>query len=111
MDINIQESLGQKIKTARMERGYSQKQLGELIGIPQQAISFYEKGLRPIRVDFLVHIAEVCDVPISYFFFEIDDTEKWYSLINDLPLELRKVGFEQIQTLAKLKNDQSSVNP
>lgn len=51
------DSIGKKIKKYRIENGFTQKQLGELLGISQQQIGQYEKDLRQPRLETLDRIA------------------------------------------------------
>lgn len=60
--------IGQKIKNVRMERRMTQRQLAEKINTEQQTISKYENGIHAVSRDILVRIAQVLDVPESYFY-------------------------------------------
>jgi len=65
------EIIGRNIRRLRLERGYSQEMLAELIGFSfsQKQISRYEKGeVKRLNYDFLKLIATVFEV-------EIDDLE------------------------------------
>ncbi len=50
----------------RKERGLSQKQVANDMGISQALLSHYEKGIRECGLDFLVSIAEYYDVSCDY---------------------------------------------
>lgn len=52
-------SIGLQIKLARIERGYTQKQLAQLCGWSQQQQYGYEKGLHVPTGDRLKEIAEI----------------------------------------------------
>ena len=58
--------IGDKIKKARGDAGLTQKELGKKIGITAMGISYLEKGLRKIKVDDIVKIAEQLNVEKSY---------------------------------------------
>lgn len=60
--------IGQKIKEARMERKMTQQQLAEKINTEQQTISKYENGIHAVSRGLLIRIAQVLDVPESYFY-------------------------------------------
>ncbi|HXL68562.1 MAG TPA: helix-turn-helix transcriptional regulator [Xanthobacteraceae bacterium] len=60
--------VGRRIRARRMERGVSQTKLGDRIGVTFQQIQKYEKGSNRVAAGRLQRIAEVLDVPISYFF-------------------------------------------
>lgn len=103
MDIKSQKIIGDRIKAARNMRGVSQKELGKKIGLTQQGISFYEQGIRPIRIDTLLRIAEECEVPLHYFFIESAEMDNWISIMQRLPYELRTIVFEITKSLSKLE--------
>lgn len=53
-----------KLKMKRIEKGLNQKELGDLVGVTQNAISCYEHGTRFPRGKVLYLLAQVlgCDV-------------------------------------------------
>lgn len=53
---------GKKLKELRLERGFSQKGLGESLGFCNQTVSFWESGSREPDLDTLVKIAQFFDV-------------------------------------------------
>lgn len=59
--------IGERIKTAREERGWTQTQLGEAIGYSQATIGNYESGRRHVGIDDLYKIAEALAKPWAYF--------------------------------------------
>lgn len=56
-----------RLKDAREESGYSQKQLGTRVGLSDKSISMYEKGTVYPPVSNLLKIAKELDKDISYF--------------------------------------------
>lgn len=52
------------LKEKRIEKGYSQKQLGEKCGLSQQAINRIEHGLRGIDIDLFFKICKILDINI-----------------------------------------------
>lgn len=56
-------SIGQNIKELRIRRGYSQEELGELIGKTRSAISQYESEKIIPRMGVIEDIARVFHVP------------------------------------------------
>ena len=49
--------LGAKIKELRTERGLSQKQLAEKIGVAANTVSQYESGQSKTSIDILANLA------------------------------------------------------
>lgn len=59
---------GNIIRKLRKEYGYTQKELGEKIGVSNSAIANYEKGFRAPLQDTLFKLAEIFNVSVNYFF-------------------------------------------
>jgi repressor LexA len=57
-------NIGQKIKAARLAKGYTQEELGNLIGVQKSAVAKYEKGrVVNIKRSVLAKISKVLDIP------------------------------------------------
>ena len=57
-------NIGDKIKKARLEKGYTQEELGNLIGVQKSAVAKYEKGrVVNIKRSVLAKISKVLDIP------------------------------------------------
>ncbi len=61
---------GKTLKSLRIEKGLSQKKLGEALKVVNQTISFWENGSREPDLDTLLEIAHYFEVPISYLIDE-----------------------------------------
>jgi len=59
-------ALGERIRELRKEKGWSQAELGELVGTDSQHISRYETGRITPSVDALVRLAAALDVSTDY---------------------------------------------
>lgn len=66
--INVNELVGNRIKTRRKELGYSGKKMAEKLGVSQQQYSRYERGLNKLDLSYLVIIANYLETPIYWFF-------------------------------------------
>ena len=60
-----EEPLGSRIARIRQERGLSQTDLGERLGISQRMMSHYEKGQTRIPAETLPTIAEALKVSVN----------------------------------------------
>lgn len=58
-------TFGKKLKELRLEKGYSQRKLGEKFNVCNQTISFWECGSREPDLDTLVNIAHYFDVSLE----------------------------------------------
>ena len=57
-------NIGEKIKNARLAKGYTQEELGKLIGVQKSAIAKYEKGrVVNIKRSVLAKIAHILEIP------------------------------------------------
>ena len=57
---------GVKLKELRIEKGLSQRKLGELLGVCNQTVSFWETGSREPDLDALVKIADFFEVSVDF---------------------------------------------
>ncbi len=82
-----------KIKALRTEKGLSQQELAEILGISQKTISGYEVGVREPNIETLIKIAIVLD-----------------TTVDDL-IEFRKIhdqlGQELLEKIQKVKEPKS----
>lgn len=65
--------VGMRIRERRLMLGLSQQQLARLIGVTYQQAHKYERGLNRISAGRLFEIAQVLEVPISWFFEGLDE--------------------------------------
>ena len=60
--------IGRRLKSLRLERGYSQSKLAQMIGFKdRQTVSAIETGVRHMTVDELLLFAERLEFPLEYF--------------------------------------------
>ncbi|WP_375615234.1 MULTISPECIES: helix-turn-helix domain-containing protein [unclassified Bartonella] len=68
-------SIGKKIRLKRTMIGMSQKKLGSQLGVTFQQIQKYEKGFNRIGAGRLQEIADILNVPISFFYSGLSTKE------------------------------------
>lgn len=61
----VEPTLGEQIKAARTERGWSQQQLGDRVGVQQPVISQFERGIATPDIDKLKALADALGVSIG----------------------------------------------
>ena len=54
------------IRAARAQKGLTQKQLAELVGINPSTFNGYEKGNHDPKSNLLIKIADACDVSLDF---------------------------------------------
>ena len=71
IDIHV----GARVRMRRFLLGMSQSKLAEQLGVTFQQVQKYEKGMSRISASRLQTIANVFDVPVSFFFENIVDQD------------------------------------
>ncbi|MDX4076759.1 helix-turn-helix transcriptional regulator, partial [Brucella sp. NBRC 113783] len=66
--------VGSRIRMQRQLRGMSQVTLAEGLGITFQQVQKYEKGTNRVGASRLQAIADLLQVPVSFFFDDLSDT-------------------------------------
>lgn len=72
---------GNIIRTLRKERNWTQKDLGEKVGVSASAIANYEKGFRAPLQNTLFALADAFDISVNDFF---PDTKKAPSTLDQI---------------------------
>ena len=57
---------GSKLKELRLEKGLTQRALGDALGFCNQTVSFWESGQREPDLDALVKVARFFDVSTDF---------------------------------------------
>lgn len=65
--------VGRRVRLRRTLLGMSQEQLGESLNITFQQVQKYERGSNRISASRLWDIAQILDVPVSFFFDDMTD--------------------------------------
>lgn len=55
-----------RLKELRKEKNFSQKQVGDAVGIAQQTLSRYEKNINTIPMDALIRLSQYYHVTTDY---------------------------------------------
>ena len=66
-------SFGTNLKKSRTEKGYTQEQFSELLGVSRQAVSLWESDSGYPEVEKLLYIAEKLNVSLDWLFFDKED--------------------------------------
>ena len=79
--------VGRRVRLRRTLLGMSQEQLGEALNITFQQVQKYERGSNRISASRLWDIAQILDVPVSFFFDDMTDDTAAHS-----PRKMRSGG-------------------
>jgi transcriptional regulator with XRE-family HTH domain len=108
------ESFGKRLLKLRKERGLTQQQLGDVVGVGKVTISRYERHGREADYETLLKLAKYFDVSIDYMLGRISTPRPWaepprHILVDDLDDEraskaedyVRLLRLEYQNTIAK----------
>ncbi len=87
-------SIGKRIRHRRISMGLSQKELGSYLGVSFQQIQKYEKGSNRVSAGCLQEIANILEVPITFFYTDIFAEE-------DIPTKRTLLHHDQDTTSEK----------
>lgn len=91
--------IGNRIKILRLEKGSTQKQLSEYLGLTPKMISFYEKEERFPPHDIILKLADYFDVTTDYLLGRSE--KKQYRISNST----KNKDVEYIETIYDKLND------
>lgn len=63
----LKTTIGNKLKEAREESGYSQKNLADLIGLTKVGYGAIERGQNLVSLQYLIPLARILDKPLAFF--------------------------------------------
>ena len=66
--------IGNRLRMLRLQAGWSQERLSELIGVSPQQFQKYESGKNMMNTEKLQMVANALSVPIQALFSETDDS-------------------------------------
>lgn len=73
---HLAQAVGRQIYLTRRGRGLTGSELAEKLGVSQQQVSRYERGVCRIDVDALVYLLNQLNVPLDVFFHDMSLTLK-----------------------------------
>ena len=108
-------TVGQKIRFFRDLRGYTQAELGEMVGLPGDRIRQYETNVRTPKPDKLREIADALDVDVAAIsYVDIGDDEHIMQIIFELEdqyrVHMQKIDGKAVLVFADMDTDNSASN-
>src|SRR5262245_57707382 len=64
--------IAKRVRALRLQRGLSQTDLGDVLGVTFQQVQKYERGTNRISAGRLFRIADVLDVPVAFFYEDLE---------------------------------------
>lgn len=80
------DSIQAQLKQARINKGWSQKEIGERLGIPQSHLSKIENGKTDLRISSLIQLSRVLELELV-----LVPKQHWpvvYAILNDKPTDV-----------------------
>ena len=94
--------IGQRIKTARLEKGYSQADLGALVGCSNNHMSHVEVGQTKVSLAMLLKLALVLEKDFDFFLLDTPYA-KCDSIINaEIADKLKQCNATTLITVSKI---------
>lgn len=94
--------IGQRIKSARLEKGYSQADLGALVGCSNNHISHVEVGQTKVSLPMLLKLAFILEKDFDYFLLDTPYA-KSASITNiEIAEKLKKCNVATLLTVNKI---------
>ena len=104
------EIIGERLKKARQERGFSQVYLSEILDVSEVYLSRIEKGRAKISLTRLVQFCEILDVSMSEIIEGVSVTSKEYiykdfiDILEQCTPEKRKLIYHMAVLVCNVKN-------
>ncbi len=104
------ELIGERLKKARQEKGYSQVYLSEILDMSEVYLSRIEKGKTKISLTRLVQICEILEVSISEVITGVSMTSNEYlykdfiEVLEQCTPEKRKLIYHMAVLVCNIKN-------
>ena len=94
-------NIGDKIKSARLAKGYTQEELGKLLGVQKSAVAKYEKGrVVNIKRNILKKLSTVLEIPPVELVSDIE--ERPVEAANKLADMFLGIGAEENVSLQNM---------
>ena len=97
--------IGERIKKKRIEMGYTQHELGEILGVSKVSICGYETGTRTPTVSMFLKLSKALNLPIDYMlgndFMAVKENGEAYGIL---------VAEEDLEIIRELKTDRELYN-
>ena len=94
--------IGQRIKTARLEKGYSQADLGALVGCSNNHMSHVEVGQTKVSLAMLLKLALVLDKHFDYFLLDTPYAKRDAIIDAEIADKLKQCNVTTLITVSKI---------
>lgn len=99
MKTRSNKSIGSIVRYYRLLKGYSQKELADILNVTESAISAWERGISKPAVDIALFFSKEINISIQEFYFETidEDTHTPYQAHESIVLQRSYVDIQTIE--------------
>lgn len=94
--------IGQRIKAARLEKGYSQADLGALVGCSNNHMSHVEVGQTKVSLPMLLKLAFVLEKSFDYFLLDTPYAKCESIIDSEIAGKLKQCNATTLVTISKI---------
>ena len=99
-------SVGAMIKRLRMEKGMTQSELGEVLGVKKAAVQKYESGqVQNLKQDTIRKLCEVFDKNPAVFIYDSETLKKELNLLESIESYYGEEVIELLQAYENLSDE------
>lgn len=97
---------GDRLKTLRKEKGLTQTELGEMLGLDKSTICCYEKGTRQPPLENIIDFMQIFNVTADYLL----GSDHLIKTIEDKNYEAITMSEEEVLFIHELRKDKNVYN-
>ena len=95
-------AVGRRIRAARLEKGFTQKKLAEMVKVDSKYLSRIENGHSGISRELLMRIGKILGKGLDYFYMDNPDLAEVHAIDDDIALKLNKCSKAQKLLVSRL---------
>ena len=96
------ERIGQRVKQARIDKGYTQAELGEVIGCSNNHMSHIETGQTKVSLSLLLKLAYALDMDLNFFLMDTPYVEKDCMIDSEIANKLSQCSPSTLLSVNKI---------
>lgn len=94
--------IGQRIKTARIEKGLSQGELGELVGCSNNHMSHVEVGQTKVSLTMLMKLSVVLEKDFDYFLLDTQYVRQDRVIDSEILAKMKRCSPATLISVSKI---------
>lgn len=96
--------IGQRIKSARLEQGLNQTELGKLVGCSNNHMSHIEIGQTKVSLSMLLRISYVLKKDLNYFLLDTPYAKRESIVNGEIAQKLEKCNSTTLVAISRMIN-------